>query len=35
MKLIAHRANIDGPDWDSLRVVDCYGICTDFVEKLK
>ena len=24
-----------GPEWNSLRVVDCYGICTDFVEKLK
>ena len=23
------------PDWDSLRVINCHGICTDFVEKLK
>ena len=22
-------------DWDSLKVSDCYGICTDYVEKLK
>ena len=23
------------PDWDTLRVTDCYGICTDYVEKLR
>ena len=25
----------NNPNWDSLRVTDCYGICTDYVEKLR
>ena len=23
------------PNWDTLRVTNCYGICTDYVEKLR
>jgi len=25
----------NNPNWDNLKVTNCYGICTDYVEKLK